>query len=916
MKGNRKVMALFLCLLFLIAPFISFAGAAKTENRTVSRATNHVVLGEVMTGTWCTWCKYAEQAFDLLIKDPNYFDTRLVMIEWHNNDPYAIPEEAVRMSYYGGTGYPFAVFDGHYAMAGAANDGTGNYTKGTLDAYKSIIDPRPVAANASISINIGVSATKITAWVNATLLSDTTLPSLKVWAVLIDDENKWDGLYPIRMTAKAKMFSTAVSISKSGDVGRGTGSVTIDKSWDLGRMRVVGFLQSDTTGWVLQAGVSTPPPTLKGSPTLTMNENTIDTSLNLDNLFTDPMGKPFTYYGAKGSAHINATVNPTTHIATVQPWNNWSGNEDIYLQVADNTSMPSNGKIPVTVTHINQAPVRIKTIPAQTVKEGTTKTNAINLASYFYDCDDASFTYTATGATNVTTKITTGLVSITAPVGFFGQDKITFTAKDAGGLSASGDCTVTVTDVNFAPKVAKKIADITMPGDTVDKSIKLNQYFSDIDDSTLEYNVTGNTNIKVDIGTDSTVTLTPKLYWHGQEILTVSATDKVNPAITQTFTVIVTEVNHAPTLTGTAFESAEFNENTDYTTTKTVNTLFTDVDGQTLHYSIDGGDSDLQITLNDDNTVSFHPTQYWSGQKSYAIKAADAQFTAQYNATVKVLFVNTAPHIDSFMPTSNTVTINENQSQEFSVVASDVDKQTLTYTWTSNAKAVGENANAYKFTTDFSSEGSYTIKVEVSDGALSVYHTWTLKVKDLPRAPQVQLTGPAATDKLRSDTPITFTATATSPDGSTMTYLWTVDGTTVGHDATYTGKIAGGTHTVKVTVTDSKGQVTTQQSSVTVKTISTGTGGGSSGLGAMLYILLAVVIVVVVVAVVLMLMMRKKKKAAQTMPPEASAQYPPAPPTQYYDPNQGAPQGQYPPPPPPSYDPNQTQYGGQQPPQY
>jgi acid phosphatase class B len=931
MKGNTRIMALVLCVLFLIAPFIPNGGAEKTESRMPSGNTvSHIVIGELFTGTWCHWCPYAEQAYDKLSNDTNYFDKRFVMIEWHDGDAYVTADgsgSSREQEYVGandcGGGVPCAVFDGQVVVPGVANN-PADYTGATLAMYKQKIDARAATTTAFMSINTHLAGSQLTVWVNATLLQDTQKNNFKIWGVLIEDENIWvnnaNGHYPIRMTARAKVFSTAVTISKKGDTARGTGSVTINGAWSVPKLRVVGFLQAGSDREIFQAGINyltaNGAPALKGAapPPVTMNENTVDTSISLDNLFQDPESDPITYFGAVGSQHINVSVDGTTHVVSIQPWNNWSGTESIGLGVADAYNCPTNLQVQVTVTHINQAPVRIKTFPAQAMKEGTTKTNIFNLKDYFYDCDDTSLTYTATGATNITTKIVSGQVSITAPVLFSGTDKITFTAKDAGSLSASGDLSVTVSDVNFPPTITKKIADITMPGDTVDKSIKLSQYFSDIDTPVLQYEITGNTNINVVIGTDSTVTLTPKLYWHGQETLVVSATDTVNTAITQTFTVIVTAVNHAPTLTSAAFESPEFNENTDYTTTKTVNTLFTDVDGQTLQYSVEGGDSDLQITLNDDYTVSFHPTQYWSGQKNYVIKASDNQYTAQFNATVKVLFVNQPPHIDSFAPQNPTVTINENQSQEFNVVASDVDNQPLIYKWTSNAKDTGETTSTYKFTSDFSSEGSYTIKAEVSDGFLSVYHTWTLKVKDVPRAPVVQLTGPAATDNLRSDTPITFTATATSPDGSTVNYLWTVDGTTVGHDATYTGKIAGGTHTVKVTVTDSKGQVTTQQWPVTVKTISTGTGGGSSGLGAMLYVLLAVVIVVVVVAVVLMLMMRKKK-AAQTMPPEAVAQVPPPPPPGYYDQNQNAGYNQYPPP-PPAYDPNQTQHGGQQPPQY
>jgi len=912
MKGRTRILALMLCAIFLIAPFANLAVTAKPESRMPSgNTTTHIVLGELITGTWCGWCRYAEQAYDKLINDTNYFDKRLVMIEWHYGDSYAIGESSNRFNYYSGQGYPCSVFDGKDKMEGAASDGgtPANYTKGTLDAYKSMIDKRPTTDSAFLEINSHISGNTLTAWVNATLLQDTTKSQFKVWGVLIEDENHWDGAYPIRMTARAKLFSTAVNIAKKGDTGRGTASVNLDASWNVNKLYVIGFLQADSDKEVVQAGINyrtaNGPPVLKNSaPKITMNEDTTDSSVNLDNMFMDVEGDTINYFSAVGSTHINASVDPTTHVLTLQPWANWYGSEDISLAVADTLSCPSDAKVTVQVNPVDDAPVRTKALPPVSMLEGATKSNVFNLNNYFSDIDDSTLTYTASGGQHVNTSIkASGDVSFTSPVGYSGVDTITFTAKDSGALTATGDVAVTVSDVNFPPKQLKAIPDITMDEDHVDKSLKLGDYFSDVDNPELTYSLDGLTNIVAVIGTDSVITISPTANWNGIETATLTATDTVNKPLSDTFTITVNAVNDAPTLTGTAFETPKIDEDKDYTTEKTVNSLFADIDGPALTYSVDPGDNDLTITLNDDYTITYHPAANWNGEKTYWIKATDGQYTVQYNASVSVQAINDPPHIDTFTPANPTMTINEGEQVDFNIVASDIQNEgeTLVYKWTSNSKDVGGNAASYLFLTDSTSAGKYTIVVTVTDGELKDSHTWSLTVKNVNRKPTVTISKPTATDALTSNTPVAFSAVGADQDGDTLSYQWSVDGISVG---SVSAMVAAGTHTVKVVVSDPNGGSGEATTSITVKQVGGSTGGG--GVSSSLYIGIGVVAALIVVVVVIALVMKGKKKAAPVPPTETVAPPP-------YDPNQAT-YGQYqqplPPPPP--------QYGGYQgpPPQY
>jgi thiol-disulfide isomerase/thioredoxin len=67
------------------------------------------VLAEDFTGTWCPYCPGAQMGLRNL---KNEVGERVVIIAYHYNDPFSVPEVYTRVSYYGVTGYPTVWFDG------------------------------------------------------------------------------------------------------------------------------------------------------------------------------------------------------------------------------------------------------------------------------------------------------------------------------------------------------------------------------------------------------------------------------------------------------------------------------------------------------------------------------------------------------------------------------------------------------------------------------------------------------------------------------------------------------------------------------------------------------------------------------------------------------------------------------------
>jgi len=98
-----------------------------------------MVVVEVGTGTWCTYCPGAAMGVDDLLANGQ----KVAVVENHNGDAYANVYSNARNSKYGISGFPTATFDGNQAVVG------GNHTTSMYNSYlpkynAAIVVPSPV----------------------------------------------------------------------------------------------------------------------------------------------------------------------------------------------------------------------------------------------------------------------------------------------------------------------------------------------------------------------------------------------------------------------------------------------------------------------------------------------------------------------------------------------------------------------------------------------------------------------------------------------------------------------------------------------------------------------------------------------------------------------------------------------------
>lgn len=142
--------------------------------------------------------------------------------------------------------------------------------------------------------------------------------------------------------------------------------------------------------------------------------------------------------------------------------------------------------------------------------------------------------------------------------------------------------------------------------------------------------------------------------------------------------------------------------------------------------------------------------------------------------------------------------------------STDANGEIVSYTWDFGD---GETGSGPVVSHVYSSLGTFTVTLTVEDDEGSTGQT-THDVEIANAAPEASIEGPTSIKKNKD---ATFTATASDPDGSIVSYQWDLgDGTTgTGTSVTHRYKNEG-TYTIRFTVTDNEGSTATAEHVVTV----------------------------------------------------------------------------------------------------
>lgn len=226
-----------------------------------------------------------------------------------------------------------------------------------------------------------------------------------------------------------------------------------------------------------------------------------------------------------------------------------------------------------------------------------------------------------------------------------------------------------------------------------------------------------------------------------------------------------------------------------------------DDDNLTITWRTSGGRIDQQ-----NGSAVFDSTGLSPGRYTVTAEVTDGEHTATCSSDITVEKRKMPPTI-TCEPSTHTVT--EGEWATLRARASDPNNDPLHYTWTVNGQSVPNDRPEFVFGTEGRSPGRYTVRVTVTDvDNMSANCEFTVTVERRPnRNPTVTLTLDK-TEVYAGET-VNATAQASDPDNDPLTYSWTVDGQsrpeTGSQIAVNTGGMAGGSHSVSVTVRDDRG---------------------------------------------------------------------------------------------------------------
>jgi hypothetical protein len=504
-------------------------------------------------------------------------------------------------------------------------------------------------------------------------------------------------------------------------------------------------------------------PAVAATGTLTANE---DTPANGTLSATDVDGDPLTYAiatnGSKGTAVV---TNATTGAYTYTPNLNANGTDSFTFTANDGFVDSEPATITVTINPVNDAPVASD--GTLTTNEDTAKTGTLNAT----DVDSPTLTYSivANGGmgTAFITNTATGAYTYTPNLNASGTDTFTFKANDGALDSNTATVTVTITAVNDAP-VANDGA-LATNEDTAKTGTLV---ATDVDSPTLTYSIVVNGGMGTAFITDTATgayAYTPNLNASGTDTFTFKANDGALDSNIATITVTITAVNDPPVASDGTLTT---NEDTGKTGTLIAN----DVDGPTLTYSIvvNGGIGTAFITDTATGAYTYTPNANASGTDTFTFKANDGSLDSNTaTITVTIVAVNDAP-----VANDGTLTTNEDTAKTGTLIATDVDGPTLTYSIVVNggmgtAFVTDTATGAYTYTPNANASGTDTFTFNANDGSLySNTATITVTITAVNDAP-VASDGTLTTNE---DTASTGTLVATDVDSQTLTYSIVANG--------------------------------------------------------------------------------------------------------------------------------------------
>ncbi|MDQ0465710.1 VCBS repeat-containing protein [Caulobacter ginsengisoli] len=466
---------------------------------------------------------------------------------------------------------------------------------------------------------------------------------------------------------------------------------------------------------------------------------------------TDADSDPLTYSVVSGPAHGSLSFN-SDGTYTYTPNANYHGSDSFTFRANDGAANSNTATVSLNVSSVNDAPHMPDA--GYSTNEDTQASGSV--AGTDADGDPLTYSLVSGPSHGTVTFHSDGTYTYTPDADYWGGDSFRVRANDGTANSNTGTVYYSVVAVNDAP-TASGGSNST----NEDTSVTGQVSGADIDGNNITFAVvSGPAHGSLSFNSDGSYTYTPNANYHGSDSFTFRSNDGVLNSAPATISLNVSSVNDLPVASNGSASAPE-------DTVITGAAHATDVDGDSLTYSVVSGPQHGSLSFNSDGTYSYTPDANYHGSDSFTFRANDGHG----NSNLGTISLDVDPPVND-----NTVAYNGSGSgSEDGIIsgwasASDVDGDSLTYSLV-NGPAHGSlsfgSDGSYLYIPDANYHGSDSFTFKANDGtADSNTATISLNVASVNDAPAAA----DASASTNEDTTLSGSVQATDADSDTLTY--------------------------------------------------------------------------------------------------------------------------------------------------
>ncbi|MEM7217898.1 MAG: PilC/PilY family type IV pilus protein [Pseudomonadota bacterium] len=536
------------------------------------------------------------------------------------------------------------------------------------------------------------------------------------------------------------------------------------------------------------AAINDAPTEVSPLGTLNINEDESSiTPINLLPVFTDVDGDALVFSvtsNLPAGVIAAAVVGNNLELTAIA---NANGSADVVVEARDPSGATDTSTLTVNVAPVNDPPAVTTALGTLDVDEDEPTIASIDLTTHFDDIDGDALTFSIVsnnpgGVINAT--VSGDDLDLTAIADANGTASILIEARDPSGSTAQDTLTVNVGPVDDAPREVSPLGSLTVNEDQLSiPPFDLLTVFTEVEGEALTFAVLSNVPAGIIDAQvlGANLELDTLLNQNGTATILVEASDPGGQTATSTLTVDVLPVNDPPDVVLPP-STITANEDDGFVGMGNLSTVFSDLDGDVLTYSIQSiaPAGIVTATLFGSNLAVFTVANGF-GTAVVTLRATDpGGLFVEQTLTVDIAPINDQPTLD--VPFGD-VTYNEDfsgaPSVDLDTYFSDIEDATLTYTVQANVPAGLVNAtisgSTFELTSiaDANGTGSITVRATDSEG-LFAEGTLGVEILAINDAPRVDV--PMGTVLTDEDTPaqrILMNNVFMDPEGDPLSYVIT-----------------------------------------------------------------------------------------------------------------------------------------------